>query len=118
MPELGMCRYGPAGMAVLPAPSAPLDQAGVAIGKEPVPGGHRIRIGGLDPLEAAPLENGEVQAKTAFLVYRSHLDTDHQLLSGCQEDLLRKVNGASKVARRTIVLDANVLLGKNLSVLL
>jgi len=69
-------------------------------------------------LEAAPLENGEVQAKTAFLVYRSHLETDHQLLSGCREDLLRKVNGAWKVARRTIVLDANVLLDKNFSVFL
>jgi hypothetical protein len=31
----------------------------------------------------APLENGELQAKAAFLVYRSHLETDHQLLSGC-----------------------------------
>jgi len=69
-------------------------------------------------LEAAPLENGEVQARTAFLVYRSHLETDHQLLSGCREDCLRKVNGAWKVARRTIVLDANVLLDKNLSVFL
>jgi 3-phenylpropionate/cinnamic acid dioxygenase small subunit len=69
-------------------------------------------------LEAAPLENGEVAAKTAFLVYRSHLETDHQLLSGCREDVLRKVNGAWKVARRTIVLDANVLLDKNLSVFL
>ena len=69
-------------------------------------------------LEAAPLENGEVEAKTAFLVYRSHLETDHQLLSGCREDLLRKVGGAWKVTRRTIVLDANVLLDKNLSVFL
>ena len=69
-------------------------------------------------LEAAPLENGEVEAKTAFLVYRSHLETDHQLLSGCREDLLRKVNGAWKVRSRTIVLDANVLLDKNLSVFL
>ena len=69
-------------------------------------------------LEAVLLENGEVQAKTAFLVYRSHLETDHQLLSGCREDLLRKVNGAWKVSRRTIVLDANVLLDKNLSVFL
>ncbi|MGC1884750.1 MAG: hypothetical protein WA709_01365 [Stellaceae bacterium] len=33
-------------------------------------------------------------------------------------DLLRKVNGAWKVRRRTIVLDANVLLDKSLSVLL
>ena len=67
-------------------------------------------------LEAALLENGE--AKTAFLVYRSHLETDHQLLSGCRKDLLRKVNRAWKVSRRTIVLDANVLLDKNLSVFL
>ena len=69
-------------------------------------------------LEATPLESGEVEAKTAFLVYRSHLETDRQLLSGCREDLLRKMNGAWKIARRTIVLDANVLLDKNLSVFL
>lgn len=69
-------------------------------------------------LEAEPLENGEVRARTAFLVYRSHLETDHQLLSGCREDRLRRVDGEWKVARRTIVLDANVLLDKNLSVFL
>jgi 3-phenylpropionate/cinnamic acid dioxygenase small subunit len=67
-------------------------------------------------LEALPLENGEAETRTAFLVYRSHLETDHQLLSGCREDVLRKVNGGWKVAKRTIVLDANVLLDKNLSV--
>ena len=44
-------------------------------------------------LEARPLANGEVQAKTAFLVYRSHLETDHQLLSGCREAVLRQVKG-------------------------
>jgi len=69
-------------------------------------------------LEAEPLETGEVRARTAFLVYRSHLETDHQLLSGCRDDVLRRVNGDWKVARRTIVLDANVLLDKNLSVFL
>jgi 3-phenylpropionate/cinnamic acid dioxygenase small subunit len=69
-------------------------------------------------LEAVPMDNGEVQAKTAFLVYRSHLETDHQLLSGSREDVLRKVSGKWRVAKRTIVLDANVLLDKNLSVFL
>jgi 3-phenylpropionate/cinnamic acid dioxygenase small subunit len=69
-------------------------------------------------LEASVMENGEVQARTAFLVYRSHLETDSQLLSGCREDVLRRVDGGWKVARRTIVLDANVLLDKNLSVFL
>ncbi len=48
-------------------------------------------------------------------MYRSHLETDHQLLSGCREDVLRKVNGAWKVARRMIVRDADALLDKNLS---
>ena len=69
-------------------------------------------------LEATALENGQVEARTAFLVYRSHLETDSQLLSGCREDVLRKVNGAWQVKKRTIVLDANVLLDKNLSVFL
>jgi 3-phenylpropionate/cinnamic acid dioxygenase small subunit len=69
-------------------------------------------------LEAELLENGEVKARTAFLVYRSHLETDHQLLSGYREDVLRKVDEVWKVARRMIVLDANVLLDKNLSVFL
>ncbi len=69
-------------------------------------------------LEAEALESGEVKARTAFLVYRSHLETDHQLLSGYRDDVLRRVDGGWKVARRTIVLDANVLLDKNLSVFL
>jgi hypothetical protein len=53
-----------------------------------------------------------VQPRTAFLAHRSHLELDHQLLSGCREDLLRQVNGAWKVARRTIVPDIDVLLDK------
>ena len=88
--------------------------SGMAWAEDP-PSRTRHLIGNL---EATPLDNGEVAARTAFLVYRSHLETDHQLLSGCREDVLRKVDGAWKVARRTIVLDANVLLDKNLSVFL
>jgi 3-phenylpropionate/cinnamic acid dioxygenase small subunit len=69
-------------------------------------------------LEATLLQSGEVQARTAFLVYRSHLETDAQILSGCREDVLRRVDDAWRVSRRTILLDANVLLDKNLSVFL
>src|SRR5271163_3184646 len=89
-------------------------ETGMAWAEDP-PSRTRHLIGNL---EAAPLENGEVEARTGFLVYRSHLETDHQLLSGSREDVLRRVDGAWKVARRTIVLDANVLLDKNLSVFL
>ena len=67
-------------------------------------------------LVVEPQDNGEVKARTAFLVYKSHLETEQNLYAGCREDLLRRVNGAWKVARRTIVLDANVLLAKNLSI--
>ena len=56
--------------------------------------------------------------KTAFLVYRSHLETDHQLLSGPRGDALREGNGALEVARRSIVLAARVLPDKNVSVFL
>ena len=88
--------------------------SGMAWAEDP-PSRTRHLIGNL---EAMPLDNGEVEAKTAFLVYRSHLETDHQLLSGCREDVLVRVAGGWKVRRRTIVLDANVLLDKNLSVFL
>jgi 3-phenylpropionate/cinnamic acid dioxygenase small subunit len=87
---------------------------GMAWGEDP-PSRTRHLIGNLT---AEPLPGGEVTAKTAFLVYRSHLETDHQLLAGSREDLLRKVDGAWKIAKRTILLDANVLLDKNLSVFL
>ena len=87
---------------------------GMAWGEDP-PSRTRHLIGNL---VAEPLDNGEVKAKTAFLVYRSHLETDHQLLAGSREDVLRRVNGAWKIAKRTVLLDANVLLDKNLSIFL
>ncbi|HEV8532617.1 MAG TPA: aromatic-ring-hydroxylating dioxygenase subunit beta [Methylomirabilota bacterium] len=89
-------------------------ETGMAWGEDP-PSRTRHLIGNL---VAEPLSKGEVKAKTAFLVYRSHLETDHQLLAGSREDVLRRVNGAWKIAKRTVLLDANVLLDKNLSIFL
>lgn len=62
------------------------------------------------------LPNGQVKAKTAFILYRSHLERDENIFAGSREDDLRKVDGHWKVAKRVIVLDANVILAKNLSV--
>lgn len=67
-------------------------------------------------LVVEPQPDGEVQAKTAFLLYRSHHETEENLFSGYREDLLRPVDGSWQIARRTIVLDSNVILAKNLSV--
>jgi 3-phenylpropionate/cinnamic acid dioxygenase small subunit len=89
-------------------------ESGMAWAEDP-PSRTRHLIGNL---VVEPGDGGEVRARTAFLVYRSHLETDQQLFAGSRQDVLRPVDGAWKVARRTIVLDANVLLDKNLSIFL
>ena len=57
-----------------------------------------------------------MQAKTAFLIYRSHLETEVSLYGGGRMDTLRLVDGLWKITKRVIHLDANVILAKNLSV--
>jgi 3-phenylpropionate/cinnamic acid dioxygenase small subunit len=67
-------------------------------------------------LQIEDLGNDEVKANVAFLLYRTHLEHDEDFFVGSREDVLRKVNGEWKIAKRTIVLDANVIHAKNLSV--
>jgi 3-phenylpropionate/cinnamic acid dioxygenase small subunit len=50
-----------------------------------------------------------------FLVYRNRVETETDVLVGKREDVLRRVNGHWKIARRMIVLDQSVLLAKNLT---
>ena len=49
-------------------------------------------------------------------MYRSRGETEHDFYVGGRRDTLRQVDGAWKIARRTIILDQNVLLAKNVSV--
>ncbi len=87
-------------------------ETGMAWGEDP-PSRTRHIVGNL---VVDPQPDGEVKAKTAFLLYRSHHETEETLFAGYREDLLRPVEGDWKIARRTIVLDANVIMAKNLSV--
>jgi 3-phenylpropionate/cinnamic acid dioxygenase small subunit len=57
----------------------------------------------------------EVGVKSRFLIYRNRVETETDLLVGKREDLLRRVDGGWRIARRKIVLDQNVLLVKNLT---
>jgi 3-phenylpropionate/cinnamic acid dioxygenase small subunit len=57
----------------------------------------------------------EVTVKSRFLLYRNRVETETDVLVGKREDVLRRVDGAWKIARRKIVLDQNVLLAKNLT---
>src|SRR5919206_1681996 len=58
----------------------------------------------------------EVTVRSRFLVYRNRLQDETDFFVGKREDVLRKVDGAWKIARRQILLDQNVLLAKNLTV--
>jgi 3-phenylpropionate/cinnamic acid dioxygenase small subunit len=57
----------------------------------------------------------EVTVKCRFLVYRNRVETETDFLVGKREDLLRRVDGRWKIARRMIVLDQSILLAKNLT---
>lgn len=58
----------------------------------------------------------EVTTKCRFLIYRNRLQDETDFFIGKREDVLRRVDGQWKIARRKITLDQNVLLAKNLTV--
>jgi len=72
-----------------------------------------VQVGTATPAGAPA---SEVTVKSRFLVYRNRVETETDFLVGKREDLLRRVSGSWKIARRKIVLDQNVLLAKNLTV--
>jgi 3-phenylpropionate/cinnamic acid dioxygenase small subunit len=67
-------------------------------------------------ITATAAAGDEVTVKSRFLVYRNRVETETDFLVGKREDVLRRVAGGWKIARRRIVLDQNVLLAKNLTV--
>jgi 3-phenylpropionate/cinnamic acid dioxygenase small subunit len=58
----------------------------------------------------------ELKVSSNFMVYRNRAETEQDFYVGGRQDVLRHVNGAWKIARRTIILDQNVLLTKNVSI--
>jgi len=68
-------------------------------------------------VEATPsaAEAREVTARCRFLIYRNRVETETDILVGKREDVLRRDGEEWRVARRTILLDQNVLLSKNLT---
>lgn len=58
----------------------------------------------------------EVTVKCRFLVYRNRLQDEENIFIGKRQDVLRKVGRKWEIVRRTILLDQNVLLPKNLTI--
>jgi 3-phenylpropionate/cinnamic acid dioxygenase small subunit len=74
-------------------------------------------VSNVEVLDATPPgpSPSELAVKSRFLIYRNRVETETDVLVGKREDLLRRVNGTWKIARRKIVLDQSVLLTKNLT---
>ena len=60
---------------------------------------------------------GEYAVRSNMMVYRNRLADEVDIWAGERRDLLRQVDDGWLVAQRTITLDQNVVLSKNLSVL-
>jgi 3-phenylpropionate/cinnamic acid dioxygenase small subunit len=58
----------------------------------------------------------ELKAYSNFIVYRSRAELEEDFYVGTRQDVLRRVDGAWKIARRKIILDQNVLSAKNVSI--
>lgn len=69
-------------------------------------------------VEVLDVEGDEVKVKSRFLVYRNRLLDEVDLFVGKREDTLRRdAETGWKIAKRTVILDQNVLLAKNITVL-
>ena len=66
-------------------------------------------------VESGQSESG-LKVSSNFIVYRNRSETEQDFFVGGRQDVLRKVSGVWKIARRKIILDQTVLLAKNVSI--
>ena len=68
-------------------------------------------------IQLLDVNDHEVKVKSRFFVYRNRLQDEVDLFVGKREDVLRRDPDTGwKIAKRTILLDQNVLLAKNITV--
>jgi 3-phenylpropionate/cinnamic acid dioxygenase small subunit len=92
--------------------------SGMAWAEDP-PSRTRHLITNVSVRPARDEEPGQYTAESAFLVYRNRLEREVDVYAGARTDVLRRdEHGALQIARRTILLDQNVLLAKNISTFL
>ena len=86
---------------------------------ELMPAGSHQRDGeAMDKADAAELKRGdEVRVQSRFFVYRNRLQDETDLFVGRRDDILRRDPETGwKIAKRTILLEQNVLLAKNVTI--
>ncbi|MER5178250.1 3-phenylpropionate/cinnamic acid dioxygenase subunit beta [Streptomyces sp. NPDC002896] len=74
-----------------------------------------VMVRHMDPAEHPEFTEDDLQVRSAFLVYRNRLEREENVFAGSRTDVLRRVGDGLRVARRTILLDQNILQAKNIS---
>ncbi|MYZ33798.1 MULTISPECIES: 3-phenylpropionate/cinnamic acid dioxygenase subunit beta [unclassified Streptomyces] len=69
----------------------------------------------IDPEENPDFAEDDLLVRSAFLVYRNRLEREENVFAGGRTDILRRTRDGLRVARRTILLDQNILQAKNIS---
>jgi 3-phenylpropionate/cinnamic acid dioxygenase small subunit len=91
---------------------APLD-TGMAWAEDPPSRTRRL----IANIEIEPGDTAsELKVYCSFILYRSRAETEQDFYVGARQDVLRRVHGAWKIARRKLTLDQNVLSAKNVSI--
>src|SRR5436190_14164920 len=67
-------------------------------------------------IEVAGDTGPDLTVRSNFIVYRSRAETEQDFYVGARQDLLRRVEGGLKIARRKMTLDQDVVSAKNLSI--
>jgi 3-phenylpropionate/cinnamic acid dioxygenase small subunit len=81
---------------------------------ETPPSRTRHLIGNIEILEQAA--DGGLLVRSNFLLYRSHLEYDHEIFSGYRLDRLRPHGTEWLITQRDIILDQSVVTQKNLGI--
>ena len=74
-----------------------------------------VMVRHVDPAEHEGFTADDLVVRSAFLVYRNRLEREENVFAGTRTDVLRRAGDGYLVARRTILLDQNILLAKNIS---
>ncbi|MEX0427615.1 3-phenylpropionate/cinnamic acid dioxygenase subunit beta [Nocardioides sp. DS6] len=81
-----------------------------------------VRVTHVNPAEHEGFTEDDLVARSNFLFYRNRLEREENVFAGQRTDVLRRLSspegvttGRLQVARREILLDANVLPSKNIS---
>jgi 3-phenylpropionate/cinnamic acid dioxygenase small subunit len=69
----------------------------------------------IDPAGDPGFTEQDLLVRSALLVYRNRLEREQNVFAGRRTDVLRRTAAGLRVARRTILLDQNILHAKNIS---